>query len=138
MNFVLRFLLPFYDPAAREWKIEARALRWITLLWLSVGFVVMFSASYVAADAERGDGLYFFKGQLIWIFIGLTVFNLLVHSSLRYVLGLADWGVMIFLGLILATLIPGVGTTVNGATRWLVLGPFAIQPSEMIKPFLVL
>lgn len=138
MNFVLRFLLPFYDPAAREWGVEARALRWITLLWLSVGFVVMFSASYVAADAERGDGLYFFKGQLIWIFIGLTVFNLLVHSSLRYVLGLADWGVMIFLGLILATLIPGVGTTVNGATRWLVLGPFAIQPSEMIKPFLVL
>lgn len=138
MNSVLRFLLPFYDPSAREWGIEARALRWITFLWLSVGFVVMFSASYVAADAERGDGLYFFKGQLIWIFIGLTIFNLLVHSSLRYVLGLADWGVMIFLGLILATLIPGVGTTVNGATRWLVLGPFALQPSEMIKPFLVL
>lgn len=98
----------------------------------------MYSASYVAADASTGDGLYFFKGQLVWIFLGLVCFNVLVHSSLRYVLGLADWGVMLFLGLILATLIPGVGTTVNGATRWLVIGPAAIQPSEMIKPFLVL
>lgn len=138
MTSVIRFIFPFLDPAAQEWGMEARALRWLTLLWLSVGLVVMFSASYVAADAERGDGLYFFKGQLIWIFIGLTFFNLLAHASIRYVLGLADWGVMIFLGLILATLIPGVGTTVNGATRWLVIGPFALQPSEMIKPFLVL
>lgn len=138
MASLIRFFLPFIDPSAQTWSSEARALRWLTFLWLSVGLVVMFSASFVAADAERGDGLYFFKGQLVWIFLGLTCFNILVHSSLRYALGLADWGIMIFLGLILATLIPGIGTTVNGATRWLVIGPAAIQPSEMIKPFLVL
>ena len=138
MASVLRYLFPFFDASAQTWSIEARLLRWLTLLWLSVGLVVMYSASYVAADAATGDGLYFFKGQLIWIFLGLTCFNILVHSSLRYILGLADWGVMLFLGLILLTLVPGVGATVNGATRWLVLGPVALQPSEMIKPFLVL
>jgi cell division protein FtsW len=42
------------------------------------------------------------------------------------------------LSFILVTLLPGVGTTVNGATRWLFVGPFPIQPSELIKPFLVL
>lgn len=138
MSALIRFLFPFFDPSTQNWSLEARVLRWLTFLWLSVGLVVMFSASYVAAEAERGDGLYFFKGQLVWIFLGLTCFNILVHSPLRYPLGLADWGVMFFLGLILATLIPGIGTTVNGATRWLVIGPAAIQPSEMIKPFLVL
>lgn len=138
MASLLRYLLPFLDPSSHSWAIEARMLRWLTFLWLSVGLVVMYSASYVAADASTGDGLYFFKGQLIWIFLGLVCFNVLVHAPLRYVLGLADWGVMFFLGLILATLIPGLGTTVNGATRWLVIGPAAIQPSEMIKPFLVL
>lgn len=138
MAVLLRYLLPFLDLSTQEWSIEARLLRWLTFLWLSVGLVVMFSASYVAADAERGDGLYFFKGQLVWIFLGLTCFNILVHSPLRYALGLADWGVMFFLGLIVVTLIPGLGTTVNGATRWIVIGPAAIQPSEMIKPFLVL
>jgi cell division protein FtsW len=138
MASLLRYLLPFVDSSSQNWAIEARMLRWLTFLWLSVGLVVMYSASYVAADASTGDGLYFFKGQLIWIFLGLICFNVLVHSPLRYVLGWADWGVMLFLGLILATLVPGVGTTVNGATRWLVIGPAAIQPSEMIKPFLVL
>jgi len=31
--------------------------------------------------------------------------------------------------------LPGLGTTTNGATRWLSVGPFLIQPSELIKPF---
>jgi cell division protein FtsW len=138
MNRLIRFLFPFYDPSAQEWSTEARLLRWMTLLWLSLGLVMVYSASYVAAEANTGDGLYFFKGQLVWIFLGLTCFNILVHAPLRYALGLADWGVMMFLVLIFVTLIPGIGTTVNGATRWLVIGPMAIQPSEMIKPFLVL
>lgn len=98
----------------------------------------MFSASYAAADAERGDGFYYFKVQLMWVLIGLLGFNLLVHSPLRYVLGIADWCLLILLVVILSTLVPGLGTTVNGATRWLAIGPFLIQPSELIKPFLVL
>ncbi|MBW4466397.1 MAG: FtsW/RodA/SpoVE family cell cycle protein [Pegethrix bostrychoides GSE-TBD4-15B] len=138
MASVLRYLFPFFDASAQTWSIEARLLRWLTMLWLSLGLVMVYSASYVAAGAATGDGLYFFKGQLVWIFLGLTCFNILTHSSLRYMLGLADWGVMLFLGLILLTLVPGVGATVNGATRWLVIGPVALQPSEMIKPFLVL
>jgi cell division protein FtsW len=51
---------------------------------------------------------------------------------------MAHWFVVLMLGLIFATLVPGLGTTVNGATRWLALGPVPIQPSELMKPFLVL
>ena len=40
--------------------------------------------------------------------------------------------------LVMATHIPGVGVSVNGATRWLPFGPFLIQPSELMKPFLVM
>ncbi|MBF2003164.1 MAG: FtsW/RodA/SpoVE family cell cycle protein [Synechococcales cyanobacterium C42_A2020_086] len=135
---MIRFFLPFSGHSAQTWALEARLLRWLTFLWLSVGLVMVFSASYPIADVTLGDGLYFFKGQLVWIFLGLVGFSLLVNSPLRYVLGLADWVVMVFLGLIIVTLLPGLGTTVNGATRWIVLGPMAIQPSELIKPFLVL
>lgn len=98
----------------------------------------MYSASYAVADATLKDGLYYFKIQLVWICIGLVGFNLLVHFPLRYVLAIADWFVLLLLGLILLTLLPGLGTNVNGATRWLVIGPVGIQPSELIKPFLVL
>lgn len=134
----LRQLIPFFDSSVQEWAIEARLLRWLTFLWLFVGLVVLFSASYPVGDAYYQDGLYYFKRQLISVFIGMVGFNLIVHSPLRYILGMAHWFVVLLLGLIIVTLIPGLGTTTNGATRWLALGPMPIQPSELIKPFLVL
>ncbi|HEY9861752.1 MAG TPA: FtsW/RodA/SpoVE family cell cycle protein [Candidatus Obscuribacterales bacterium] len=134
----LRYLIPFFDTSAQSWALEARLLRWLTFLWLMVGLAALFSASYPVADADFGDGLYYFKRQILWILAGLVGFNLLVHSPLRYALGMAHWFVVLILGLIFATLVPGLGTTVNGATRWLALGPVPIQPSELMKPFLVL
>ncbi|HEY9822848.1 MAG TPA: FtsW/RodA/SpoVE family cell cycle protein [Candidatus Sericytochromatia bacterium] len=134
----LRDLILLVNPSVKEWAIDARLLRWLTFLWMFIGLAVLFSASYPIADAEFGDGLYYFKRQLISVFLGLVVFNLLVRSPLRYVLGIAHWFVILLLGFLLVTLIPGVGTTINGATRWLSLGIFPFQPSELIKPFLVL
>lgn len=118
--------------------MEARWLRWLVFLWLVIGLAVLFSASYAIADAQLNDGLYYVKLQLFWIGLGLVGFNLIIHSRLRYILSIADWGLLLLLGLLLITLVPGLGTTVNGATRWLVIGSFAIQPSELLKPFLVL
>ena len=134
----LRRLIPFFDASVSEWAIEARLLRWLTFLWLFMGLVMLFSASYPVGDTNEGDGLYYIKRQLLSVLMGLVAFNVLVHSRLRYVLGVAHWFVLVLLGLIFVTLIPGVGTHVNGATRWLALGPLPIQPSELIKPFLVL
>jgi cell division protein FtsW len=134
----LRNFILLVNPSDKGWAIDARLLRWLTLLWMFIGLAVLFSASYPSADAEFGDGLYYFKRQLIWAALGLVGFNLMVRSPLRYVLGIAQWFVLLLLGFILITLIPGFGTTVNGATRWLALGPVPLQPSELIKPFLVL
>lgn len=133
-----QYLIPFFDPEVGSWSLEARLLRWLTFLWLFIGLVMLFSASYPVADAEFGDGLYYFKRQLLWIFLGLIGFNFLVRLPIRYVLGVAKWFLLLLLGLILATLIPGWGTTVNGATRWVTIASFPLQPSELIKPFLVL
>jgi cell division protein FtsW len=135
----IRRLIPFFDSEVQEWSVEARLLRWLTFLWLFVGLVVLFSASYPIANADFGDGLYYFKRQLIAVAVGLVVFNIIVYSSVRYFLGIAKWGLFLLLGLLLLTLVPGLGTTINGATRWISLGPVPIiQPSELIKPFLVL
>ncbi len=134
----LRHLLPFFDPDVLDWSVEARLLRWLTFLWLGLGLVVLFSASYPVADAEFGDGLYYFKRQLLWMFLGSIGFSLLVRTPLRYVTGLAQWGYLFLVGAVLIVLVPGIGTTVNGATRWLAVGSLPLQPSELIKPFLVL
>jgi cell division protein FtsW len=127
------------DSSVKEWALEARLLRWLTFLWLFVGLVMLFSASYAVADADFGDGLYYFKRQIIWVAVGLVGFGVLVHSPLRHVLAVADWILIALLGLILLTIIPGLGTSINGANRWISLGSYALlQPSEIIKPFLVL
>jgi len=134
----IRQLIPFFDKSVAGWVNEARLLRWLTLLWLFMGLVILFSASYPVADVKYGDGLYFLKRQLIGAAIGLLAFNFLVHSPLRSVLNIAHWGVLVLLGLIFITLIPGVGVEIEGARRWLSVMGILIQPSELIKPFLIL
>ena len=135
----IRRFIPFLDPTVSEWAPEARWLRWLTFLWLFVGLTALFSASYPIANSEFGDGLYYFKRQLIAVAIGLAGFNLIVYSPIRYLLKTAQLGILLLLGVLWLTLVPGVGTTINGATRWISLGPVPIiQPSELIKPFFVL
>ena len=134
----LRDLIFFVNPSAQEWALNARLLKWLTFVWLFIGLAVLFSASFPSADAEFGDGLYYFKRQLIWVVLGLIGFNLVVRSPLRYILGMSHWFAIALLVFLFVTLIPGVGTTVNGATRWISIGPVPLQPSELIKPFLVL
>ena len=134
----LRDFIPFFDTTGQNWALEARLLRWLTFVWLLIGLAVMFSASYASGENEYGDGWHYLKIQSLWILIGMVAFNLLVHLPLRYILGIADWALLLMLAFILVTLIPGVGVNVNGAARWLFIGPVPIQPSELIKPFVVL
>ncbi|NEO72890.1 FtsW/RodA/SpoVE family cell cycle protein [Moorena sp. SIO3H5] len=134
----LRNLILLFNPSTTDWAVSARLLKWLTFLWLLIGIVILFSASYAIADVELGDGTYYVKRQLIWVVLGLVGFNLLVRSPLRYLLKISHWLLLGLLVLLLLTLIPGVGTTVNGATRWLSVGSVPLQPSELMKPFLVL
>ncbi|NJM71457.1 MAG: FtsW/RodA/SpoVE family cell cycle protein [Scytonema sp. RU_4_4] len=134
----LRRLTLFFDDSVSSWALEARLLRWLTLVWLFVGLVMLFSASYAVADVRHNDGLYYFKRQILWVLVGLIVFNIVVHLPLRRILNISHWFVILLLGLIFVTLIPGLGKKAFDASRWIALGPIPIQPSELIKPFLVL
>lgn len=121
-----------------QWSAEARWLRWLTFVWLGGGLLVLFSASYSVAVAEHGYGLHYVMVQLLWVAVGLGVFNRIVHTSLDRLIQGSGIVLLVLVGLVILTLVPSLGVTVNGATRWLPLGPFMIQPSELIKPCLVL
>ncbi len=137
MNF--RLLIPFYDPTVKDWSLTARLLRWLNFLWLAIGLIVLFSASYFHGETEqKGDGLYYFNRQVFAIVASMIIFNLVVHSPLRKLLNVAHWGLLGILGLLLLTVLTGLGKNTMGATRWISLGPIQLQPSELIKPFLVL
>jgi cell division protein FtsW len=132
---VLKYLIPFFNPEIASWGISARLLRWLTFLWLLIGLVVLFSASYAVANVDKGSGLYFFQRQIIWAYLGLLLFQWVTRSPLSYLLKIAPYALFILLALIFAT---QFFEPVNGAQRWVNLGFVSLQPSELIKPFLVL
>jgi len=131
-------LIPIFDNSVTSWAVEARLLRWLTFIWLFFGLIVLYSASYPVADARHGDGLYYFKRQIIWVLASLIAFNFIVNLPLRKILRVSHWFLGVFLLLIFVTLIPGLGKKAFDAARWIAIGPIPIQPSELIKPFLVL
>ena len=114
--------------------------RWLlitVLALLSLGLVMIFSASSTLALQDYNDSFHFLKRQLFAALLGLVV--LLAAKSFPYqhyrplvypLLGLAVL-------LLILLHIPGVGRTVGGATRWLNLGSMSFQPSELAKLALV-
>ncbi len=72
----LRRLIPFFDASVLQWSIHAKLLRWLTFLWLFVGLVILFSASYPVGNTDHGDGLYYLKRQLLSVLLGLPTTGL--------------------------------------------------------------
>jgi cell division protein FtsW len=134
----LSYFIPFVAPEIKLWTWEARLLNWLTCVWLIIGLVTLMSASYPEGMVNNNDGLYIFKRQMIGVVVGIVGFNLMSRLPLKQTIKLAPLMVLVFLALIFATLIPGLGKTTMGASRWIAIGPFSVQPSELIKPFLVL
>jgi cell division protein FtsW len=119
-----------------SWPAEARLLLGLVAIWSVMGLLVLASASWWVAVREMGDGAFYLKRQLIWMVASWGLLVLGVRTSLRRWLHLAPLAVLVGCLLVAATLV--LGTTVNGASRWLVLGPVQLQPSELVKPFVVL
>ncbi|AFY96325.1 FtsW/RodA/SpoVE family cell cycle protein [Chamaesiphon minutus] len=134
----LRLLIPFFDPTVKDWSLTARLMRWLTFLWIAIGILVLFSASYYHGEIEKKDGFFYFNRQIFYIIISLVIFNATVHTPLRRILKIAPWFLLITLALLWLTVLTGMGQNTMGATRWIALGPIQIQPSELIKPLLVL
>jgi cell division protein FtsW len=134
----LSLLIPFFDPTVKDWSLTARLMRWLTFLWLAIGLVVLFSASYYHGEMEKKDGYFYFVRQIIAIVMSLLIFQAIVHSPLRKPLKATHWILIGMLGLLLLTVFTSVGKNTMGATRWIAIGPIQLQPSELIKPFLVL
>ncbi len=100
-----------------------------TLLAL-IGIVMVASASVSLADIELADPLYYLRRQSLFLAAGALVglFFLVVPTRVWETSGY----VLLPLALVMlaAVLVPGVGHTVNGSTRWIALGPVNLQVSE--------
>jgi len=110
------------------------ALVIVTLALLCIGIVMVYSASLVVSYAQYGDQTYFFQRQLLWSALGVVVMFLVMRVPYGWWRRLSVIGLALSVILLVAVLVPGLGTDVLGATRWIKIGSFTIgQPSELCK-----
>ena len=100
---------------------------------LSMGLIMVLSASAPSALAYEGDSYHYFKSQLMFACFGVLImiaFSLFDYKKLRG--RLADIALIGSFVLMLLVFVPGIGRTIKGATRWIYIG-FQFQPSEVMK-----
>jgi cell division protein FtsW len=103
-------------------------------LLLTVGLLMVLSASSIRSYAVTGSAFTFFNNQLTYAGLGLVAFWFALRLRVRF-FRLAGYGVLAVSAILLFVLfvMPSVGTEVNGAVLWIDLGPISIQPSEPAK-----
>lgn len=111
--------------------------RWlllITLLLVGVGLAMVLSASSVLSLELHGTAYYYFVRQSLFAAVGLAAMAVLRHVDYRQLHRWAPLAAAVVAVLMLAVLLPRVGLTIQGARRWLDLGPLGtVQPSEAGK-----
>jgi cell division protein FtsW len=126
-----------YKNQITDWALTPaaidRTLLVVTLLLLAVGVVMVYSASSAVGLSRYEDAGYFLKRQLLWVVCGLAAMAVTARLNV--------WGwqrlafpLLLVVGALLAlVLAPSFGAEVNGARRWLRLGGWSVQPSELAK-----
>ena len=119
--------------------VEYQLMLTATMCLLAFGAVMVFSASSTASLlGASGDGAFYLKRTLMFGLIGLVALKVLSGRGLLTVRRLTPMLLAISFGLLLLTLMPGVGSSANGAQRWIAAGPIQIQASEIAKVALLL
>jgi len=118
-----------------------QGLLWVSLLLLAFGVVMVYSASIAIADAAAYTGhreTYFLVRHALYVLVGLVLGFIAFQFPTRALQKLAPWLFIVGICLLVLVLLPGIGREVNGARRWISLVFFNLQPSELMKLFVVL
>ena len=116
---------------ASKSQLEQRLLVLVTLALVAFGLVMVYSATSAAAALGNGDPITFLKRQGIYALAGVALLLAASRFDHRRLRLLAPPLLLAALGLCAAVLV--VAPEINGAKRWLDLGPASFQPSELAK-----
>ncbi len=119
-------------------KKDVRGLLSITVFLILIGLMFIYSSSSVFALEQFGSAHYFLKRQALYLIPGLFIFVFFAKIPLDLLRRLVPWMFIFSLGLTALTLIPGLGTKIHGSNRWLMVAGISVQPSELLKFFLIM
>ena len=112
-------------------KSETEPIVIVMVILLVTGTINVFSSSYVLAAMNFENPYYFLQRHLQWLLLGAIACWICRRINYQRLRGLMFIGLGINLFLLVAVLF--IGTTVNGAQRWIALGPLSFQPAEFAK-----
>lgn len=105
----------------------------LTLVLVFIGLIAVTDASAPQALSIYGDKFFLAKQQLIWAGIGIAAFFVVSRIHYSFWEKIATPFFFASLALLLIVLLPSLGLKALGARRWIDLGFFSVQPSEIIK-----
>lgn len=136
-----------FDYLSRQWdnwsevnwtRYVDRDLFLVLAVILGGGLVIMTSSSVAISENRHGSMYFFFNRQLIFMLMGLFIAFVVYQIRMGFWQELGVKLLPIVLLLLLVVLIPGIGKEVNGSRRWIDLGVFSVQISEMAKLIMIL
>jgi cell division protein FtsW len=125
-------------PDAPEYD---RVVVWISVCLLALGLVMVYSASIAIAEGSRSTGFeprYFLLRHTLFVGIAVTLALIAFQVPMRLWQQAAPVLFVIGLVLLVLVLVPGIGREVNGSRRWISLYFINLQPSELVKVFVLL
>jgi cell division protein FtsW len=105
----------------------------VTALLITLGLIMVLSASGVHSYDEDGSPWAIFGRQVLWTVIGLFAFYIALRMPIQMMRSMAFSGFALTIVMLVLVLIPGIGKEANGSRGWFVFFGFSMQPSELAK-----
>jgi cell division protein FtsW len=115
-------------PTSAFWLLAA-----IVVVLNMFGLVMVMSASSVPSVRAGGVPWAMFERQALWTVLGTVALVATFMVSVDFWRRFTKPFLLVSIAMLVLVLVPGIGVSVNGATRWLGAGPFQLQPSEFAK-----
>ena len=129
----IRNVIDFFDTRG----LDLLFLACVTSLIL-IGLIMVASSTVDFAATKFSNPLFFLKKHFIFIILGLLVLSIVARIRVKFYYDYGQYFLILAIILSLLVHVPGLGKTVNGATRWIDLGFFTLQISEISRLFFFL
>ena len=129
----IRNVIDFFDTRG----LDLLFLACVTSLIL-IGLIMVASSTVDFAATKFSNPLFFLKKHFIFIILGLLVLSIVARIKVKFYYDYGQYFLLLAIILSLLVHIPGLGKTINGATRWIDLGFFTLQISEISRLFFFL
>ena len=126
-----------YRPAVTHTVAPDSVLALLGLALMLVGLVAISSASIEYADWHHQNSWFHTQRHVIYLLLALGAGVMTFRVPPKFWMNTGWVWLFVALALLILVLIPGIGREVNGSQRWLPLGPFTLQPSEIAKMAMV-